>query len=169
VSRFRIGQWLAVALSLIAAAGVVTAFPRPGGAGAPCSGRGCDGKWAGEPGCRDDQKIVASYQLYFESTPGTANLFYSRACQAAWGEFIINGTPPYLDIQLWAQPQYGGTKRLPLNPDGLNSTRVEGTTNVYRTVLASWEYSLKACHSYYPFPGLDPEGDSTSGDCTKWT
>jgi hypothetical protein len=152
------------------AASVVMAFPLPAAAAASCSWSACDGKWPGEQGCRDDQKEVAYYEFFVDlQSSSSARIFYSPACRAAWGEFVINGSPPYLDIQLWAQPQYGGTKYLPLSPDGFNSTLVAGTTNIYRTVLASWEYSLKTCHSTYPFPDSDPEGDPEHGQCTPWT
>lgn len=169
MGRLSLGRCLAIFLSLILASAVVVLDPPPAAAAAQCSASGCDGKWPGEQGCRDDQQVVASYLLYLDSvTPGTpANLYYSRACQAAWAEFIINGTPPYLGLQLWAQPTYGGSEWKPLNADGFQSTLVAGTTDVHRTVLASWDYSLKACHSTSYQSGSDPEG-TDDGDCTRW-
>jgi hypothetical protein len=103
--------------------------------------------------------------------PDVGIIYRSRVCRATWAEFITAATPQFLGYQLWAQPQYGGLEYLLKNAQGASSTKVVGT-NTYRTVLGSWNYSVKACYSVYSIPGVDPDPESAGsgeiGACTPW-
>lgn len=135
----------------------------------------CDTKWPGEQGCREDQVEMRSFDLS-ELGGGRGWIYFSSTCHATWAEFILDDPSccTYLHLQLWMQPQYGGVERIPRNDEGLHFTKVEGTSSVYRTVLLSWDYSVKACFFDHYTNGedidIDPEstGDQNVGACTPW-
>ncbi|MER5701196.1 hypothetical protein ABT023_04455 [Micromonospora sp. NPDC002296] len=142
-----------------------------------CSGWECNGNWPGEWGCRDDQVKVREIDMGSLDVNGRATIYRSRGCQAAWGEFVFQRDPSdfnYLILQLWSQPQYGGKGAIQRHGSGAHFTLVAGTTKTYRTVMASWDYSVKICYAdLYPTPqDIDPDPESTgagaSGGCSNW-
>jgi hypothetical protein len=139
---------------------------------AGCRAETCDTKWPGEQGCRDDQRAMASLNIYISASSDRVTVYFSPACQATWADFQTDAQDTFLHFQLWVQPQYGGIEREPRNSAGDNYTKVAGTTNLYRTVLASWNYSVKACYSLEFTSGVDPDPipseDGNSGECTEW-
>ncbi|WP_157743159.1 DUF2690 domain-containing protein [Micromonospora coriariae] len=163
------------ALVLMASAGTVVQAT-PAQAAVNCNGWKCDGRWPGEEGCRADQ--VAVKQVAMDHLGGgQATIYRSRACGAAWADFDFTTAPDYswLFLHLWAQPAYGGKGRIIRNGSGQHNTLVAGTTKTYRTVLVSWDNSVKLCFGDgYQIPGneYDPDpdttGDGPSGACSTW-
>jgi hypothetical protein len=135
----------------------------------------CDTKWPGEQGCREDQVEMRSFDLW-PLDAGRGSIFFSSACHATWAEFVFDNPSccTFLVLQLWMQPQYGGVERILRNDKGEHYTLVEGTTNIFRTVLLSWNYSVKAClfDRYTEGKDIDIDtestGDQNDGGCTPW-
>lgn len=123
---------------------------RPAQAAVGCTAAGCDGKHADEQGCittdPSDRVTVGGFQINLdEATPAIA--YYSRACHSVWYEFRTASTAQFLHFTLWAQPTYGGIERVMESGEGHLYRRVTGTTDLYRTVMASWDYSISGCYS----------------------
>jgi hypothetical protein len=165
-------RWILSCLGLALMASAAAIAPSHPVFAAVCRAETCDTLWPGEAGCRDDQRAMASLDMYIGATADRATVYFSSTCRAAWADFQTDAPDTFLHFQLWAQPQYGGIEREPRNSAGDNYTKVAGTTNLYRSVLASWNYSVKACWSTYSLPDVDPDPipseDGNSGECTEW-
>jgi hypothetical protein len=143
---------------------------------ATCRAGQCDGEWPGEQGCLADQQVVASFIMSpIDTGPGT--VYRSRTCHATWAEFDFDQDPsgiPFLVLQLWMQKPYGSLERILRRGDGAHFIKVTGTTDVYRTVMLSWDYSVKACFydRFTTGPDYDPDpesiGNQEIGGCTGW-
>jgi len=155
----------------VALVGVVPLGPAPSPAAASqasCWASGCDGRLVSESDCMINDPIdVGGFQIPLSDPATPAVAYYSPACHAVWYEFRTPSSAEFLHFQLWWQPTYGGVQRLMKGASGSAYERVAGTTDRYRSVMASWDYSIKGC--YGTQWSSDGEPSHPYGGCSSWT
>jgi hypothetical protein len=161
---------------------VTTAFS-PASAAASCFASTCDGKFADDAGCWADRVEMSRWNVAVATPNPPAHFFYSPTCRSVWVEFDMH-RDNWWSFWMWSQPQYSGVEKVvrgALPPDcpsctlGMHEVAVAGFPDVHRTIMVSWEYSVKACVVYYTGGGSaeidpDPTGNAfgNSGGCSRW-
>lgn len=124
----------------------------PSAAATPsCWGVTCEDQYAADMGCQDDAYVVASFQMTDPqaSQPPEADLWYSPACHAGWGEYYTTDPQDSRVVVLYSEPEYGGVE------SGIDVTVFGAGDN--RTTMLDWNNSLKFC--------AEPGGIDL---CTRW-
>jgi hypothetical protein len=153
-----------VVISLRPTEAVTHAAAKHTAASPGCYGASCAG---GDPlaeGCLDDALEIAGFQVTNGTYPGnsTGGLFYSRACHAAWGEYISTTASEYRKYVLYSQPFNGGSPEVAVFEDHAHLGH-NGTT------MADWDSSLKFCaHGYNGDPDTDETIRHADVACTRW-
>src|SRR4051794_12121858 len=157
------------ALTVATMTGIAAVLVLPTGPAAAtpsCRGATCTGYLAADKGCVTGAFAIAGFQI---TDPTIADqprgdLYYSPACQAAWGEYH---TDPDLDgrmLTLYLQPMIGGVESAAYR---INDIEDEKTI----TTMISWmDHSVKFC----AFANYDPDLRSNNGSldlsnvCSRW-
>ena len=155
----RLRSILAFALATVVA---TTALPATSAhASASCHGNTCRGLLASAVGCTDDAFVIAGFTLNDPTLagPSHADLFYSRACHSAWGEYNTPSGPN--DLHLIA------LYSLPYNAAGgaVEEFRVLGNSSNTTTTMANWDGSVRFC-VFYQRDRVDPGDDRNA--CSRW-
>lgn len=154
---------LVLAMALLGVGAPASARPLERAAAPGCTWDACSGKDPAAMGCLDDKRL-----LYDQGGGGYMIwLYYSEACRAAWGETTYHCPSSECYLQLWYTEPFGYAERAHV---------ARADTPRTRTLLSSWNNSVKAClvptasgATMDPDPqGLGTYASGQIGACTRW-
>jgi hypothetical protein len=136
-----------------------------------CHGDECNGKFPSANGCVSDQHppdddMVYVVALFQANDPGftlTGALYYSRYCNAVFGEYTTNDPQDQRFLGIYRMSNYGGVEQ------GYDKIQITGE-GTYRTQMVGYDNNqAKICVNFNDSdPDLSQHDTFTPYPCTGW-